>query len=106
MSLERDETVNVELGRSVRLAGRDFVICPLSLRQIVAIADYLPKIGKLANTISGENVEALCEVVWNGVRRAYPRMTREEFFDLDITIAELVGAIPVVLEQAGLERAA
>jgi hypothetical protein len=38
------------------------------------------------------------------LRRAHPRLTRDEFFDLPISIAELVTALPVVIEQAGGRR--
>ena len=44
MSLEIDESLNLSAARSVRLAGREFWIAPLSLRQILAIADYVPKL--------------------------------------------------------------
>ena len=75
----------------VRLAGRDFYVAPLSLRQILAIADYVPKLSahRRRTTLSGERLAPLAEVLWHGLRRAHPKLTREEFFDLPITIAEL-----------------
>src|SRR5262249_62303490 len=88
--------------RTWQLAGRDFHVAPLSLRQILAIADYVPKLSGIgAEDISGERLAPLAEVLWHGLRRAHPKMTRDEFFDLPITIAELVAALPVVIEQAG-----
>ena len=102
MSLERDEAIDLATARSVRLAGRDFCVAPLPLRQILAIADYVPKLsGITAETLSGERLAPLAEVLWHGLRRAHPALTRDEFFDLPITIAELVAALPVVIEQAG-----
>jgi hypothetical protein len=102
VTLERDETIELATARSVRLAGRDFHVAPLSLRQILAIADYVPKLsGITAESMSGERLSPLAEVVWHGLRRVHPKLTREEFLDLPITIAELVGALPVVIEQAG-----
>ena len=74
----------------------------MSLRQILAIADFVPKLsGITAETMSGERLAPLAEVLWHGLRRAHPHLTREEFYDLPITIAELVAALPVVIEQAG-----
>ncbi len=106
MSLEPDESLDLAAVRAVRLAGRDFYIAPLSLRQILAIADYVPKLSAIgAETMSGERLTPLAEVLWHGLRRAHPKLTREEFFDLPITIAELVAALPVVIEQAGGRRA-
>jgi len=105
VTVEHDETIDLAAARPVRLAGRTFYIAPLSLRQILAIADYVPKLsGITAETMSGERLSPLAEVLWHGLRRAHPGLTREEFFDLPMTIAELVAALPVVIEQAGGRR--
>jgi hypothetical protein len=102
LSLERDETIDLATARAVRLGGHDFHVAPLSLRQILAIADYVPKLSSIgADNLSGERLAPLAEVLWQGLRRVHPKLTREEFFDLPITIAELVAALPVVIEQAG-----
>jgi hypothetical protein len=100
--MERDESTELATARVVRLAGHDFYVAPLSLRQILAIADYVPKLSAIsAESLSGERLAPLAEVLWHGLRRAHPKLTREEFLDLPITIAELVAALPVVIEQAG-----
>lgn len=105
MTLERDHTVDLTVARTVRLGGHDFHVAPLSLRQILAIADYVPKLSAIGpESLSGERLAPLAEVLWHGLRRAHPRLTREEFFDLPISIAELVAALPVVIEQAGGKR--
>ncbi len=102
MSLDLDESIDLAAARTVRLAGRDFHVAPLSLRQILSIADYVPKLSGIGtDTISGERLSPLAEVLWHGLRRAHPRLTRDEFFDLPITVAELVAALPTVIEQAG-----
>ena len=105
MSFEPAESIDLAAARKVRLAGHDFYVAPLSLRQILAIADYVPKLSALGvDNLSGERLAPLAEVLWHGLRRAHPRLTRDEFFDLPITIAELVAARPVVIEQAGGKR--
>ena len=102
MSLERDESIDLTTARPVRLGSRDFYVAPLSLRQILAIADHVPKLSGIGmDNLSGERLAPLAEVLWHGLRRAHPRLTHDEFFDLPITIAELVAALPVVIEQAG-----
>lgn len=102
MSIERDESIDPATARVVRLAGRDFYVAPLSLRQILAIADYVPKLSGIGmDSMSGERLSPLAEVMWHGLRRAHPRLTHDEFFELPITIAELVAGLPVVIEQAG-----
>jgi hypothetical protein len=105
LSLEPAENLDLSAARSVRLAGHDLYVAPLSLRQILAIADYVPKLSAIgADNLSGERLAPLAEVLWHGLRRAHPKLTRDEFFDLPITIAELVAALPVVIEQAGGKR--
>lgn len=102
VSLERDESLDPSGARIVRLAGRDFHVAPLSLRQILAIADFVPKLSAIGvDNLSGEKLAPLAEVLWHGLRRAHPHLTRDEFFDLPITIGELVVALPVVIAQAG-----
>jgi hypothetical protein len=102
LSLEIDQSLDLSQARTVRLAGRDFYIAPLSLRQILAIADHVPKLsGITADTMTGERLTPLAEVLWHGLRRAHPKLTRDEFLDLPIPLGELVTALPVVIEQAG-----
>jgi hypothetical protein len=102
----RDDSLDLTTARLVRLGGHDFYIAPLSLRQVLAIADYVPKLsGLTAENLSGERLSPLAEVLWHGLRRAHPGLTRDEFFDLPVTIAELVAALPAVIEQAGGRRA-
>lgn len=102
MTADCDPSIDLAAARRVRLGGNEFWIAPLSLRQILAIADHVPKLSGIgAETMSGERLAPLAEVLWHGLRRAHPKLTREEFFDLPITIAELVAALPVVIEQAG-----
>jgi hypothetical protein len=102
VSLERDESIDLTTARPVRLGSQNFYVAPLSLRQILAIADHVPKLSGIGmDNLSGERLAPLAEVLWHGLRRAHPRLTHDEFFDLPITIAELVAALPVVIEQAG-----
>ena len=105
MSLELSENLDLSGARDVQLGGRRWKVAPLSLRQILAIADHVPRLSAISvETISGERIAPLAEVVWHGLRRAYPTLSREEFFDLPITIGELVVALPIVIEQAGGRR--
>jgi hypothetical protein len=102
VTLEHDDSIDIATTRTIRLAARDFYVAPLSLRQILAIADYVPKLSGIGvENLSGERLAPLAEVLWHGLRRAHPALTRDEFFDLPITIGELVAALPVVIEQAG-----
>jgi hypothetical protein len=102
MGFERDDTRDQTGARTVRLGGREWTVLPLSLRQILAIADYVPKLSGISlDNLSGEQLTAPAEILWHGLRRAHPALTRDEFFDLPITIAEMFTALPIVIEQAG-----
>lgn len=102
MSLALDAAVDLTAARTVRLGGRDFTVAPLLLRQILAIADHVPKLAGISSaTLSGETLAPLVDVIWQGLRRAHPNLARDELLDLPITIPELVAAFPVVVEQAG-----
>ena len=102
MSFELDDRLDLAGARKVRLGGHEFQVAPLSLRQILAIADQVPKLAAItADNISAERLMPAAEVVWHGLRRAHPTLTRDEFFDLPITITEMFSALPVVIEQAG-----
>jgi hypothetical protein len=102
LTLERDDSIDPATVRLVQLAGREFGVAPLSLRQILAVADYVPKLSAIGpENLSGERLAPLAEVLWHGLRRGHPKLEREEFFDLPMTVAELVAALPVVIEQAG-----
>jgi hypothetical protein len=106
VSFERAEHLDLSGAKTVRLGGAEWTVAPLSLRQILAIADFVPKLSAIGvDNLSGERLTPLAEVLWHGLRRAHPRLTRDEFLDLPITIAELVAALPVVIEQAGGRRA-
>ena len=60
MSFERDENLDLSQTRSVELGGREFHVAPLSLRQILAIADYVPKLtGITVDNVSSERLTPL-----------------------------------------------
>lgn len=102
MSLERDEKTDVAAAQAVTLAGREFYVLPLTLRQIIAIADDIPKLAsKPGDLLTAELLRAVANVVWIGLSRAHPKLAREEFLDLEIPLAELVTASNAVVLQAG-----
>jgi hypothetical protein len=63
VSFERDDSLDLSGARPVRLGGREWVVAPLSLRQILAIADFVPKLSTIgADSLSGERLVPLAEV--------------------------------------------
>lgn len=102
MSIERDPNVDVAAAATIKLAGRDWYVPPLPLRQILAITDLLPKLQGISITSLGiEGSAPFREVIRRALLKAYPELTDDDLLDLPITISELTDAIPTVLVQAG-----
>lgn len=94
---------NLTDGVTVRMGGHDFVIPPLSLRQV---RDLLPKIRSLKTmgTLLGADEaekETIVAVVHAAVSRNYPQMTRDALLDyLDLGNTE--PAFLAVLAMSGM----
>jgi hypothetical protein len=102
MPFDIDEKVDLTQARTVTLAGRELKVAPLPLRQVIAISDVVPNFAALnSGKVGAEAFDPLVEVVWRGLLRAYPQLTKDELLDLPITMADLVAAVSVVIEQAG-----
>jgi hypothetical protein len=66
VSIERDESLNLSGARTVALGGHEWTVAPLSLRQILAIADHVPKLSAISEaSLSGERLAPLAEVLWH-----------------------------------------
>lgn len=106
MSYEADKKHTGGRSREVSLGGETFWIAPLSLRQTIALADYLPKLAdlKTIDKLNSQGLTPLVEVLWHGLIRAHPQLSKEELLDLPITIDEIMSVLPVIMEQAGGQR--
>jgi hypothetical protein len=92
---------------TIRLAGKDWPIPELAIRQIRIIVPAMVKLRVLdIATISTEQMDSLFEVVLAAIRRAHPEIEREAFFDWPISLSELLAALPVIVTQAGIGLAA
>jgi len=92
--------------RKIELAGREFFIAPLPLRQVLAVSDLMPRLsGITAQNFGRDNVDAVIDLLWYGLLKAHPHLTKDDLLDLPITLADLMNVVPVVLEQAGGKRA-
>ena len=69
-------------------------MAPLPLRQIIAIADHVPAVARLTvQDLAADKIMPYAEVIFAGLRRVYPQLTRDEFFDLPMTIPEMTDAV-------------
>jgi hypothetical protein len=103
MSVDVDQKADLSKARKLVLGGLDFYVLPMSLRNVLAVADVVPKLsGQMTTaTLSAEKLEPMVEVLWRGLLRAHPTLTRDELQDLPISINALVDAIPYILEYMG-----
>ena len=93
-------------GAPVALAGRTWVMADLAPRQFRKV---IPAVIGLAAVKAPEDldetgIDRLLDALYYALTRNYPDLTREEFLDLPIRLAELVAALPVLAKAAGIER--
>jgi hypothetical protein len=93
-------------GAAVALAGRSWVMADLAPRQFRKV---IPAVIALASVKRPEDldeagIDRLLDALYYALTRNYPDLTREEFLDLPIKLAELVAALPALAKAAGIER--
>src|SRR6185437_12417406 len=93
-------------GAAVALAGRSWVMADLAPRQFRKV---IPAVIALAAVKAPEDldeagIDRLLDALYYALTRNYPDLTREEFLDLPIRLAELVAALPALAKAAGIER--
>jgi hypothetical protein len=98
----------------VTLGGREWPVPELAIRQLRAVRrpliDLTEAIAATDSESAGERVlrlttaqyESMCEVVYQGLTRAHPTLSRDEFLDLAATDAEIFLAFLVVRRQSGV----
>ena len=93
-------------GVAVTLAGRSWVLADLAPRQLRKV---MPAVLGLAAVRSADEldeaaIDCLLDAFYYALTRNYPDLTREEFLDLPIKLAELMRALPALAAAAGIER--
>lgn len=88
----------------IKLGGREFEVPPLVARQLIPVVPALLRLRGLSPTIITEqDMKDLYEVCFLSAQRGTPSLTREEFFDnMQISVDDMVKALPSIVKQAGL----
>ncbi len=92
-------------GMKLVLGGDDFVVPPLTFRQL---RQLLPKLGRLqdpAATFDVEQLDAVTDIAHAALGRNYPEMTREDLEER-LTFADVPAVIAAVLTGSGLAQEA
>jgi hypothetical protein len=106
MAYDVDPACDTPRCKTITLGGRDFLVAPLPLRHVLAIADLIPKLAGISiENMRGAMFEPIVDLVHRGLLRTYPSLTRDDLLDLPITLTELFEATPIVIGQAGGRRA-
>jgi len=112
-----DPKVDCAKAAVVTLAGREFFVPLLALRQVRVVAPGLLKLMPRLNAIQAriadgealgvallerDDVELMIEVVHAGLTRAYPDLSRDDVLDLEAGFSELIAALAAIARQTGL----
>ncbi len=112
-----DPTIDYAGAPVIKLAGREWFVPVLAMRQARIVVPGLMRlmptlqamqsgdVGAMAR-LSQDNFDAILDVVYAALTRAYPKLARDEFLDLPATTVELVAALSVVTRQTGLFKPA
>lgn len=99
---------------AVSLGGRLWPIPELAVRQLRVVrrpiidlteaieATETQSTGQRVMALGAEQYQAMIDVVYHGLTRAHPALTRDEFFDMAASDAELFLAFLVVRRQSGI----
>ena len=101
----------------VTLAGREWFVPALAMRQarvvVPALMRVMPLLGRMQGGdgaamagLSEDHFDNIIAIVHAALTRAYPDLTREEFLDLPASMTELIAALGVVTRQTGLFKPA
>ena len=105
----------------LRLAGRDWPVPILSIKQnrivVPAVLGFMPIIARVGAAVANqgtdplwfasiklttEDFDLMCEAVYWALTKGTPGLARLEFDNLEITVEELLTALPIVAKQSGL----
>ncbi len=127
--LTLDPKIDTSEAKIIRLAGEDYLIPQLMLRQTVKIGPLIPQILKIINrrskafetlasgevaadnadlmeavSLSEDEIGVSVRVLAAGLSRAYPGVTLDELYDMPIEIGEIIVALTTVILQTRAVR--
>jgi len=83
-------------------AKQNKIIDPLILSLIPVFSKWQSDKSAALAELGTVQYEALLEIAFQAIRRARPEVTREQFMDMPITLAELIAAFSVIAQQTGV----
>ena len=88
---------------TIRLAGQDYPIRPLAIRQMRVVIPAMVRLkGLRIEAITEAQIGDLVSIVYQAVYPAQDKLTREDFSGLPISPLELMQSLPVIAQQTGM----
>jgi hypothetical protein len=108
MPLDLDPNVDRGTAKVLALGGREFLVAPLPLRQVIALGGLLPAMRESIAAIQSnggaltlELFAPIVDVLVCAFKKAHPTITRDDLLDLPIHVDEMLLAVPAIVAQAG-----
>ena len=98
--------------KKITLGGKEYIIPELAIRQRRIAVPLIMKMDTVLRDLAGkgqlhmlstENIDDLLEIVYQGVSRGLPHITKETFLDFVFKVEEIIPAYWTVTAQAGFE---
>ena len=113
MSFDLDKSVDCVGAPIITLAGREFFVPPLALRQsrvavplLIRLMPALSAVDERADALGEGEWDSLIRLVHAAITRAYPGAKLDDVLDLPATLAELASAVGVITRQTGMFKTA
>lgn len=90
-------------GVTITMGGAEYIVPPLTFRQLRALQKNIETLGKVESSISSDQMESICTLVYTALSRNYPKFKKSDLEDLlDLgNVGKIIGAIMGV---SGLEK--
>lgn len=96
----------------IKLAGKDYDIPQLAPRQqrivvpaIMSMTNIMGSSDDFMKSMNTDQYDKLLDLVFVACTRALPTLKKDDFLNMEITVRELLDAIPVIMQQTGIVKA-
>lgn len=91
------------MDQHVTLAGREFLVPPLSARRIIAYTKFASALANMnPKAVAETDLQNIYQALLIGLQQGLPNLSLDELLDMPIPISEAMSALVVVSRQAGI----
>lgn len=92
-------------GVALRLGGRDWIVPPLSFRQLKALSPVFARVGAIGARLGEKEIDDIVHLVHAALSRNYPALTADDVAEL-IDLGNAASVVRAVAGVSGLAAAA